>query len=209
MRVRRCRKFKPPSPRITSISPSSPPILARFMVKALGCNLSGPRRVSAGAARDHFLGFTAINGRGEIFKAGGKVVKNVTGYDLPKLMAGSFGTLSLLTEVTIKVLPRPEETRTVLLRGLDVAAANRAMTRAMGSTHDVSGAAYLSSEQVVGLRIEGSGPSVAHRSDAIRRMFESIPNLLLESEASFKFWTGLRQIEPLLDATNETIWRLS
>lgn len=175
----------------------------------LGCNLSGPRRVSAGAARDHFLGFTAINGRGEIFKAGGKVVKNVTGYDLSKLMAGSFGTLSLLTEVTIKVLPRPEETRTVLLRGLDVVAANRAMTLAMGSTHDVSGAAYLSTEQVVGLRIEGSGPSVAHRAAAVRRMFEAIPNLLLESEPSFKFWMGIQKIEPLLEVANETIWRLS
>ena len=175
----------------------------------LGCNLSGPRRVSAGAARDHFLGFTAVNGRGEIFKAGGKVVKNVTGYDLPKLLAGSFGTLSLLTEVSIKVLPRPEDTRTVLLRGLDVAAANRAMTQAMGSTHDVSGAAYLSSEQVVGLRIEGSGPSVAHRSEAVRRMFEGTSNLLLESEPSFKFWMGIQKIESLLDVANETIWRLS
>ena len=84
----------------------------------LACNLSGPRRIKAGAARDHFLGFRAVSGRGEIFKAGGKVVKNVTGYDLPKLMAGSYGTLAALDEVTVKVLPRPETVATVLLCGL-------------------------------------------------------------------------------------------
>ncbi len=84
----------------------------------LACNLSGPRRIRQGAARDHFLGFKGVSGRGEVFKAGGRVVKNVTGYDLCKLMAGSYGTLAALTEVTVKVLPRPEATRTVLLSGL-------------------------------------------------------------------------------------------
>src|ERR1700739_4177923 len=93
----------------------------------LACNLSGPRRVKAGAARDHFLGFRAVSGRGEIFKAGGKVVKNVTGYDLCKLIAGSYGTLAALEEVTIKVLPRPETECSVLLDRLDPDAATRAM----------------------------------------------------------------------------------
>src|SRR5271156_1122281 len=79
----------------------------------IACNLSGPRRIKSGAARDHFLGFTAVSGRAEAFKAGGKVVKNVTGYDLPKLMAGSYGTLAALAEVTVKLLPRPETAATV------------------------------------------------------------------------------------------------
>ena len=102
-----------------------------------------PRRIKAGAARDHFLGFTAVSGRGETFKSGGRVVKNVTGYDLCKLMAGSWGTLAALTEVTIKTLPRPETEATVAVLGLDDAAAIRAMAAAMGSSCDVSGAAHL------------------------------------------------------------------
>ena len=109
----------------------------------LAANLSGPRRIKAGAARDHFLGFTAVSGRGETFKSGGRVVKNVTGYDLCKLMAGSWGTLAAMTEVTIKTLPRPETEATVLVLGLDDAAAVQAMTAAMGSSCDVSGAAHL------------------------------------------------------------------
>src|SRR5205085_6509853 len=109
----------------------------------LGANLSGPRRIRAGAARDHFLGFSAVSGRGEVFKAGGRVVKNVTGYDLMKLMAGSWGTLAVLTEVTIKVLPKPETKATVVLTGLDDARAVQAMVTAMGLPCEVSAAAHL------------------------------------------------------------------
>ncbi|MGC2412498.1 MAG: FAD-binding protein, partial [Stellaceae bacterium] len=109
----------------------------------LATNLSGPRRIKAGAARDHFLGFRAVSGRGEVFKAGGKVVKNVTGYDLSKLMAGSYGTLAALEEVTVKLLPRPETVATVLFAGVEPVAATRLMAAALGSPHEVSGAAYL------------------------------------------------------------------
>src|SRR6202008_3309200 len=109
----------------------------------LACNLSGPRRIKAGAARDHFLGFRAVSGCGEVFKAGGKVVKNVTGYDLPKLMAGSYGTLAALEEVTLKVLPRPEAVCTVMLCGLYPAAATERLKLALASPHEVSGSAYL------------------------------------------------------------------
>src|SRR2546426_2904599 len=109
---------------------------------ALAANVSGPRRIKAGAGRDHFLGFSAVSGRGETFKSGGRVVKNVTGYDLCKLIAGSWGTLAAMTEVTIKVLPRPETEETLLVRGLDAARAIKAMTAAMGSSCDVSWAAH-------------------------------------------------------------------
>src|SRR5580700_7891384 len=112
----------------------------------LACNLSGPRRIKAGAARDHFLGFTAVSGSSEIFKAGGKVVKNVTGYDLPKLMAGSYGTLAALEEVTIKVLPRPEDSCTLLVCGTAPDNSVQLMSAALGSPHEVSGAAYLPPE---------------------------------------------------------------
>ncbi|HEX6101964.1 MAG TPA: FAD-binding protein, partial [Alphaproteobacteria bacterium] len=141
---------------------------------AIAANLAGPRRIKAGAARDHILGFTAVNGRGEAFKAGGRVMKNVTGYDLPKLMAGSFGTLAILTEVTVKVLPAPEAIRTLLIAGLEDARAVAAMSQALGSAHEVSAAAHLptriaarsgvravalAGRAVTALRLDGPEPS--------------------------------------------------
>jgi glycolate oxidase FAD binding subunit len=144
-------------------------------------NLAGPRRIKSGAARDHFLGFTGVSGRGEVFKGGGQVVKNVTGYDLPKLMAGSWGTLAALAEVTLKVLPQPEEARTVVVLGLDDATATRALAGALNSRHEISGAAHLpapvaarsaigavaeAGKGVTALRLEGPAPSVAHRAEA-------------------------------------------
>src|SRR5499427_6982378 len=109
----------------------------------IAAGFAGPRRVKAGGVRDHLLGAHAVSGFGDSFKTGGKVVKNVTGYDLCKLLAGSWGTLAVMTEVTLKVMPRPESERTLVLRGLDDLAANRAMTMALGSPFDVSGAAHL------------------------------------------------------------------
>ena len=110
---------------------------------ALSANLSGPRRIKAGAARDHFLGVSAVSGRGETFKSGGRVVKNVTGYDLCKLLAGSWGTLAAMTDVTIKTLPRAETEETILIFGLDDATAGKLMTAVMGSFADASAAAHL------------------------------------------------------------------
>ena len=132
----------------------------------LAANLSGPRRIKAGAARDHFLGFTAVSGRGETFKSGGRVVKNVTGYDLCKLLAGSYGTLAVMTDVTVKVLPRAETEQTVLVLGLDDAAAIRAMSAAMNSSNDVSGAAHFPAPVAASLQAE-SGRS-DHRAAARR-----------------------------------------
>ena len=131
-------------------------------------NLAGPRRLSAGAARDHLLGFSGVNGRGEAFKSGGRVMKNVTGYDLSKLLAGSWGTLAVLDEVSVKVLPAPDQTRTLLLHGLDDAAAVKAMCAAMGSPHEVSGAAHVGGKTA--LRLEGVAPSVEARLKGLREL---------------------------------------
>ncbi|WP_395021246.1 glycolate oxidase subunit GlcE [Dongia sp.] len=191
----------------------------------LATNLSGPRRFKAGAARDHFLGFTAVNGRGEIFKGGGPVVKNVTGYDLPKLMAGSFGTLALMDEVTVKVLPRPERTRTVLLYGLDAAAANAAMTKALTGPYDISAAAFLPQIQaqssdcdyvgaqgsVTALRVEGSGPVVEHHCAALRRDFAKDVGGATEelhSANSITLWREIRDLHPFFDI-DTILWRIS
>ena len=140
----------------------------------VSANLAGPRRIKAGAARDHVLGIDGVSGRGEAFKAGGRVVKNVTGYDLCKIVSGAFGTLAALTEITIKVLPAPEETRTLVLSGLDDATAQRAMAAAIASSHEVSGAAHLpdglQGASTTLLRLEGFGPSVDARATALRAL---------------------------------------
>jgi len=152
----------------------------------LAVNLSGPRRIKAGAARDFALGVRAVSGRGEAFKAGGRVVKNVTGYDLPKLIAGSWGTLAVMTEATIKVLPRAEDQETVLALGLSDARAADAMAAAMGSSCEVSGAAHLplraaakipavakAAYAVTALRLEGIAVSVAYRRKRLEEILKA------------------------------------
>src|SRR5690242_18382305 len=164
--------FEPPDWRVLLGSGDAAPSLGGVV----SCNLAGPRRIKQGAARDHFLGFRGVSGRGESFKAGGKVVKNVTGYDLCKLMAGSFGTLAALEEVTVKVLPRPETDATVVFSGVAPGPASRLMSTALGSPHEVSGAAYLPAgiaglrEGRVALRVEGPAPSVRARRDSLLRV---------------------------------------
>jgi glycolate oxidase FAD binding subunit len=183
-------------------------------------NLSGPRRVKAGAARDHFLGFRGVSGRGEVFKAGGKVVKNVTGYDLSKLMAGSYGTLAVLEEITVKVLPRPESACTVLLAGLDAAEATRAMRRALASPHEVSGAAYLPGAPappapagmaaVAAFRLEGPAPSVAFRRERLLAELTAGRNAaVLDDDASADFWRAVSDAAPVAGLAGRTIWRVS
>jgi glycolate oxidase FAD binding subunit len=187
----------------------------RTLGGVIACNLSGPRRVRAGAARDHFLGFRAVSGRGEVFKAGGKVVKNVTGYDLPKLLAGSFGTLAALEEVTIKVLPQPEEALTVVLSGLDPRAAVARLGEALSSPHEVSGAAYLPAELADGpalalLRLEGPPPSVAFRRDRLLAEIGSdCRTAVLEGEASAGLWRAIRDAGPFAGLGERALWRLS
>jgi len=182
----------------------------------LACNLAGPRRIKAGAARDHFLGFRAVSGRAEAFKAGGKVVKNVTGYDLCKLLAGSYGTLAALEEVTIKVLPRPETVATVLFCAVEPAAAVRLMSAALGSPHEVSGAAYLPTgamlvpARTVALRVEGPAPSVAFRREALAREHKGVAatDFLAEAESS-ALWRATGEAAPLAGLGERAVWRIS
>jgi len=192
----------------------------------LMCNLAGPRRIAAGAARDHFLGFRGVNGRAEHFKAGGKMVKNVTGYDLSKLMAGSLGTLAALDEITVKVVPAPEKVHTLLLVGLDDEAAVAALCDAMGSPHEVSGAAHLPAAlaarsavdlvaqqggAVTAIRVEGVAPSVAARLQALRAQFAAATPAMeeLHTMRSRVFWDEVRNVRPLSDTGSSLLWKIS
>ena len=172
-------------------------------------NFAGPRRLSAGAARDHLLGFNGVNGRGEAFKSGGRVMKNVTGYDLSKLLAGSWGTLAVLDEVSVKVLPAPDQTRTLLLRGLDDEAAVRAMCAAMGSPHEVSGAAHVAGKTA--LRVEGVAPSVEARMKGLRDLLATTGALQeeLATLESRTFWREVRDAVPLGAGRDDIVWRIS
>lgn len=192
----------------------------------LACNLSGPRRVSAGAARDHFLGASAVNGRGELFKTGGRVVKNVTGYDLCKLLAGSHGTLAALTDITVKVLPAPERSHTVLLLGLDDTRGIGALTTALKSELAVSAAAHLPAPpasrssvarvagaggSITALRVEGFPASVTYRADALRALLAPLGGGVehLDDADSRQLWRELRDGAPFVARPALAVWRAS
>ncbi len=195
----------------------------------LACNLAGPRRIKAGAARDHFLGFNAVSGRGEVFKSGSRVVKNVTGFDLSKLIAGSHGTLAVITEATIKVLPAPEQIRTVLIRwskdGIYDHGGVKAMGDALASAHEVSAAAHLpaalaklsavdfvaeTGRAITALRVEGPGPSVDHRCRELRQLLAKYgATEELHSANSKVFWHEIRDVTYFTHEMERHIWRLS
>ena len=173
----------------------------------IATNLSGPRRIKAGAARDHVLGIRGVSGRGEVFKAGARVVKNVTGYDLPKLLTGSYGTLAALTSITVKVLPRPETEETILVEGLDDTAAVPVMSLAMQSACEVSGAAHVPGEGTF-LRLEGIAASVAARRDGLAKLLAR-PVQILAAKASGTIWQRIRDVLVLADTPDRQVWRLS
>ncbi len=186
---------------------------------AFATNFAGPRRIAVGAVRDHMLGVHAVSGRGEPFKAGGRVVKNVTGYDLARALAGSWGTLAVATELTVKVLPRAECQTTLMLEGLDAEAAAEAMSRAMGFSGDVSGAAHLPADiaplvvagataSITALRIEGFGPSVAARTAAAEALFAGLPQRRAETDESIAIWRAIADGAPFV-GTDEAVWRCS
>jgi glycolate oxidase FAD binding subunit len=174
----------------------------------------------------HVLGFEAVSGRAEVFKSGGRVMKNVTGFDLSKLMTGSFGTLGVVTTATLKVLPRPEKTRTVLLIGAETPTALRAMTAALNSPHEVSGAAHLTADQakatgvervagagraVTAVRVEGPESSVTARAEALTALLGAEgPVDELHTANSLSFWKAVRDVAPFCGTgADDVVWRLS
>lgn len=189
----------------------------------LATNLSGPRRLSAGAARDHILGIHAVSGRGEAFKSGGRVVKNVTGYDMSKLMAGSWGTLAVVTELTFKVLPAAETETTLAIRGLLDEQATAAMALAMGSSAEVSSSAHLPEglavlvdkgalgpDAATLLRLEGFPPSIAYRLALLEKLLKNAGQLQrIDGARSKALWRDVRDCVPFVDGTDKPIWRVS
>ncbi len=172
----------------------------------VAANVSGPRRVQAGAARDVLLGVRFVDGRGTVVKNGGRVMKNVTGYDLARLMCGARGTLGVLTEVSLKVLPRPETQATVVLGGLGIAEAAGVMAAALASPFSVSGAAWSGGE--VSLRLEGMEASVAYREGRVAGLFADREARVVRGEESAALWFGIRDAEALAGQPGD-VWRIS
>ncbi len=190
----------------------------------VGIGMAGPRQILRWSVRDHVLGFSAVNGRGELFKAGGRVVKNVTGYDLPKLMSGSFGTLAVLTRLTIRVLPAPEHAITLISRGLDARAAVAAMSKALLTPAEVSAACWLPNAlaadvpteaagdgPLTALRLEGFAGSLRSRAEMLRAALKGHGEwTLAEGEDWQAFWADVRDVRPLLAAApGRWLWRIT
>jgi glycolate oxidase FAD binding subunit len=173
----------------------------------VACNLSGPRRVKAGAARDHVLGISCVSGRGDILRTGSRVVKNVTGYDLPKLLTGSHGTLAVMTSIVLKVLPRPETQETVVAEGLDDERAIAAMSLALQSTADVSATAHMPGDGTF-FRLEGIAASVAYRREALKRLLGGSLAVLGEADSA-AHWLSMRDVSAFAGGSDRPLWRLS
>lgn len=189
----------------------------------VAANASGPRRVQAGACRDSLIGVRFVDGTGSIIKNGGRVMKNVTGLDLVKLMAGSWGTLGVLSEVIFKVLPRPETAVTIAVSGLNDAQAAEAMAAALAMSVEVSGAAHLP-ESVIHkfaggslkggpatvLRLEGLAPSVEVRTGRlVAEMSRRGTVSVLEGDVSSGLWRDVRDVTPFADGTSKPVWKVS
>jgi glycolate oxidase FAD binding subunit len=174
----------------------------------VAANVSGPRRVQAGACRDALLGVRFIDGTGAIVKNGGRVMKNVTGYDLVKLMAGSWGTLGVLSEVSLKVLPVPESSATLVIGGLDGAAAVAAMTEALVSPYDVTGAAHGPGGTLI--RVEGFAQSVGYRAAELARRLKRFGAAQVERDPdrAARQWRGVRDVAAFHGVAGD-VWRLS
>ncbi|MEQ1652439.1 MAG: FAD-binding protein [Hyphomicrobium sp.] len=188
-------------------------------------NISGSRRVFSGSARDHLLGVRAVNGRAELFKSGGRVMKNVTGLDVARGLTGSWGTLAVLTEVTFKVVPLPESMLTLVYRNLPDDLAIEALTTAMGTPFEVTGAAHLPKavaarltnqrlgalgESLTLLRIENFVASVAYRKDKLQEALRVYGTPLeLGSEETWGLWNELRHLSVMPFSAETSLWRIS
>lgn len=179
-------------------------------------NLSGPRRVAWGAMRDHVMGVRAVTGRGEVIHSGGRVLKNVTGLDLCKLLTGSHGTLGVITEVTLKVLPAPEAAGTIIIPGLDAAAAVVALSAALGSPYGVSGAAWLPAGTALSpgqsktlIRIEDFAASVNYRTEKLRNELGWQSAEILDHAASKNLWSAIGDVQALTVTEGDAVWRVS
>ncbi len=171
----------------------------------IAANASGPRRIQAGACRDFALGVRFVDGAGTVVKNGGRVMKNVTGYDLVKLMAGSWGTLGVLSEVSLKVMPKPETAATLSLHGQSPTEAIAAMSRALGSPFDVTGAAHLPADAKTLIRIEGFADSVAYRTEQLSSLLGPLGEI---DQADNAIWNDVRDLKPFV-GTSADIWRIS
>ena len=171
-------------------------------------NISGPRRIQAGACRDSLIGVRFVDGSGAVVKNGGRVMKNVTGYDLAKLMAGSWGTLGVLSEVSFKLLPAAETAATVVLADKTLAQGVAAMAAAMGSPFDLSGAAWLPDGRVV-LRVEGLAASVTYRAQAlVAHLSGHGAATVMERDETLALWQGIRDVAPFHGRAGD-VWRVS
>lgn len=176
----------------------------------IATNASGPRRIAVGAARDFLLGVRFVDGAGRVLKNGGRVMKNVTGYDLVKLMAGSHGTLGVMSEVSLKVLPVPETIGVVLINGLSDVDAVQAMSRALGSPFEVTGAAHtpegVDGHPVTMLRVEGFEASVAYRCAELQKLVGG--EVEMDADRTKAGWQWVRDVEPFHGKPG-SVWRFS
>jgi len=170
-------------------------------------NASGPRRMVVGACRDHMLGVRFVDGQGTAAKNGGRVMKNVTGYDLVKLLTGSWGTLGVLSEVSFKTLPKPETTATLVFEGLSDAQAVKAMSAALTTPYEVSGAAHVPADQKTYLRLEGFEDQVKYRSATLQKMLARVGPSDIETDTE-SLWAGIRDAAPFHGLSGD-VWRIS
>ena len=178
-------------------------------------NISGPRRIYGGAARDSLIGVRFVNGKGEIVKNGGRVMKNVTGLDLVKLQAGAWGTLGLLTEVTFKLLPAPDRTATLMFKGLDDETAIQALCAAAGTPFEPTGLAHLPT--CIGdegprtlIRVEGFDEQVSYRMEELQKALASYGTAsVIEGKEQSDFWASIRDVTFLSEPKDKAVWKLS